>query len=237
MDGAGALQEVIHGERQLVLPDGVALQASCWRPRQGGPWPALLMRQPYGRPLASTMVYAHPAWYAAHGYLVVVQDVRGCGDSGGSFRLFANEARDGSCTMAWLRTQPECNGRIGCYGFSYQGLTQLLWDGPDGPDCTAPAMAGLSLQHHWCRDGRADWWVLGLAWALSWRQQPVSGAGTAGPTAASAKPFTAGIFLKRGGAFSSRRTPRITCCAGGRATGKHPWRLQDWMPCCGAPCS
>ena len=157
---------MIHGQRRLVLPDGVALEASCWRPRQGGPWPALLMRQPYGRALASTMVYAHPAWYAAHGYLVVVQDVRGCGDSGGSFRLFANEARDGSCTMAWLRAQPDCNGRIGCYGFSYQGLTQLLWDGTDVPDCTAPAMAGLSLQHHWCRDGQADWWALGLAWAL-----------------------------------------------------------------------
>ena len=157
---------MIHGQRRLVLPDGVALEASCWRPRQGGAWPALLMRQPYGRALASTMVYAHPAWYAAHGYLVVVQDVRGCGDSGGSFRLFANEARDGSCTMAWLRAQPDCNGRIGCYGFSYQGLTQLLWDGTDVPDCTAPAMAGLSLQHHWCRDGQADWWALGLAWAL-----------------------------------------------------------------------
>ena len=166
MGAAGTLHDVIHDQRQLVLPDEVALQASCWRPRHGGPWPALLMRQPYGRALASTMVYAHPAWYAAHGYLVVVQDVRGCGDSGGSFRLFANEARDGSCTLAWLRTQPDCNGRVGCYGFSYQGLTQLLWDGPDVPDCTAPAMAGLSLQHHWCRDGQADWWVLGLAWAL-----------------------------------------------------------------------
>ena len=157
---------MIHGQRRLVLPDGVALEASFWRPRQGGAWPALLMRQPYGRALASTMVYAHPAWYAAHGYLVVVQDVRGCGGSGGSFRLFANEARDGSCTLAWLRAQPDCNGRVGCYGFSYQGLTQLLWDGADVPDCTAPAMAGLSLQHHWCRDGQADWWVLGLAWAL-----------------------------------------------------------------------
>ena len=166
MDTLAALGEVIHGQRQLVLPDGVALQASCWRPRHGGPWPALLMRQPYGRDLASTMVYAHPAWYAAHGYLVVVQDVRGCGGSGGRFRLFASEARDGSCTMAWLRAQPDCNGRIGCYGFSYQGLTQLLWDGPDVPDCTAPAMAGPSLQHHWCRDGQADWWALGLAWAL-----------------------------------------------------------------------
>ena len=166
MDSVGELDDVIREQRQLVLHDGVVLEASCWRPQHGGPWPALLMRQPYGHALASTMVYAHPAWYAAHGYLVVVQDVRGCGDSGGRFRLFASEASDGGCTIGWLRAQPDCNGRIGCYGFSYQGLTQLLWDGSDVPDCTAPAMAGLSLQHHWCRDGQADWWVLGLAWAL-----------------------------------------------------------------------
>ncbi len=207
MDGAGALQEVIHGERQLVLPDGVALQASCWRPRQGGPWPALLMRQPYGRPLASTMVYAHPAWYAAHGYLVVVQDVRGCGDSGGSFRLFANEARDGSCTMAWLRTQPECNGRIGCYGFSYQGLTQLLWDGPDGPDCTAPAMAGLSLQHHWCRDGRADWWVLGLAWALQLAAAACQRRGDGGAYSRIRKALHSRDFLEEGWGLLQQADP------------------------------
>ena len=124
------------------------------------------MRQPYGRALASTAVYAHPAWYAAHGYLVVIQDVRGCGDSEGVFRLFVNEARDGSETLAWLKRQPDCNGKVGCYGFSYQGLSQLLWQGPDVPLCTAPAMAGLDLQQHWCQDGAAQWWSLGLAWAL-----------------------------------------------------------------------
>jgi len=166
MDGTSTLHGVIHGQRRLQLPDGVSLQSSCWRPRRGGPWPALLMRQPYGRDLASTLVYAHPSWYAAQGYLVVIQDVRGCGDSGGQFRLFTHEAHDGAHTITWLRAQPDCNGRVGCYGFSYQGLTQLLWDGPEVPDCTAPAMAGPSLQHHWCRDGQADWWILGLAWAL-----------------------------------------------------------------------
>ena len=158
----GAVQE----QRQLRLADGTYLVASCWHPAAGGPWPALLMRQPYGRAIASTVVYAHPAWYAARGYLVVIQDVRGCGDSGGTFRLFANEAQDGSETLAWLRAQPDCNGKVGCYGFSYQGLSQLLWDGPDVPDCTAPAMAGLDLQQHWCQDGAAPWWCLGLAWAL-----------------------------------------------------------------------
>ncbi|MEY3962940.1 MAG: hypothetical protein RLZZ106_195, partial [Cyanobacteriota bacterium] len=39
------------------------------------------MRQPYGRAIASTVTYAHPQWYAQHGFAVVVQDVRGRGDS------------------------------------------------------------------------------------------------------------------------------------------------------------
>ena len=46
-----------------------------------GPWPTLLMRQPYGRDIASTVVYAHPVWFARHGYHVVIQDVRGRGGS------------------------------------------------------------------------------------------------------------------------------------------------------------
>ena len=84
------------------------------------------MRQPYGRDIASTVVYAHPVWFARHGYNVVIQDVRGRGDSEGEFYPFRNEGRDGAETIAWLRTRPESNGRIGMYGFSYQGMTQLL---------------------------------------------------------------------------------------------------------------
>jgi putative CocE/NonD family hydrolase len=88
--------------------------------------PTLLMRQPYGRDIASTVVYAHPVWFARRGYNVVIQDVRGRGGSEGEFYPFRHEGRDGAETIAWLRSRPECNGRIGMYGFSYQGMTQLL---------------------------------------------------------------------------------------------------------------
>jgi putative CocE/NonD family hydrolase len=63
--------------------DGVALACRIWLPAGPGPWPALLMRQPYGRAIASTVTYAHPQWYGSHGYAVVVQDCRGWGDSAG----------------------------------------------------------------------------------------------------------------------------------------------------------
>jgi predicted acyl esterase len=156
----------------MVCDDGVALATRFWRPPQGqGPWPALLMRQPYGRRIASSVVYAHPRWYAAHGFLVVVQDVRGRGDSGGRFGGFAQEAGDGRCAVRWLRRHPACNGRVGTYGFSYQGLSQLLigvgaQQEADLPDALAPAMAGLDERRHWAAEGGAHWWAPLVGWGL-----------------------------------------------------------------------
>ena len=109
------------------------------------------MRQPYGRDIASTVVYAHPVWFARHGYHVVIQDVRGRGDSEGEFYPFRHEGRDGAETIRWLREHPESNGKIGMYGFSYQGMTQLLAaaEQPEGLVCIAPGMTAHDLYHGW----------------------------------------------------------------------------------------
>jgi putative CocE/NonD family hydrolase len=124
------------------------------------------MRQPYGRDIASTVVYAHPVWFASHGYNVVIQDVRGRGDSEGDFYPFRHERKDGAETIAWLRTRPECNGKIGMYGFSYQGATQLLAaaERPEGLLCIAPAMTATDLYAGWFYHQGA----LRLASALGW---------------------------------------------------------------------
>ena len=90
------------------LERGVRCRMSGWRgagfrsllSRRPGPHPTLLMRQPYGRDIASTVVYAHPVWFASHGYNVVIQDVRGRGDSEGEFYPFRHEAR------RWRRDDP-----------------------------------------------------------------------------------------------------------------------------------
>ena len=152
----------------MRCPDGARLATRLWIPSGGGPWPVLLMRQPYGRAIASTVTYAHPRWYAERGFLVAVQDVRGRGDSDGEFRGFAGEAADGAAAVRWARGLPESSGRVGAYGFSYQGLSQLLnsGSGSDLPDGLAPAMAGLDEAAHWAAEGGAHWWGLGLAWGL-----------------------------------------------------------------------
>jgi putative CocE/NonD family hydrolase len=151
------------------MSDGVHLVSDHYYPPEAGARPTLLMRQPYGRDIASTVVYAHPAWFARHGYNVVIQDVRGRGDSEGEFYPFRHEARDGAETIAWLRARDESNGRIGMYGFSYQGATQLLAaaEQPEGLVCISPGMTTCDLYHGWFyRQG-----ALRLASALGWGLQ------------------------------------------------------------------
>ena len=152
----------------MLTPDGVSLASRVWSPPGPGPWPVLLMRQPYGLAIASTVTYAHPSWYSRQGFLVVVQDVRGRGDSGGAFGGFRQEAADGAAAVTWARNLPGSNGKVGTYGFSYQGLSQLLnsGEGTSLPDCLVPALCGLDERLHWASEGGAHWWGLGLGWAL-----------------------------------------------------------------------
>jgi putative CocE/NonD family hydrolase len=155
---------------RCTLSDGVTLVSDHYYPSVAsagdGPWPTLLMRQPYGRDIASTVVYAHPVWFARHGYHVAIQDVRGRGDSEGEFYAFRHEGRDGAETIAWLLKHPASNGRIGMYGFSYQGSTQLLAavENPEGLICIAPHMTAADLYHGWFYHQGA----LRLASTLGW---------------------------------------------------------------------
>src|SRR5580704_14523728 len=154
---------------RCTMSDGVILVSDHYYPPEPGPQPTLLMRQPYGRDIASTVVYAHPVWFASRGYNVVIQDVRGRGDSEGEFYPFRNEGRDGVETIVWLRTRAESNGRIGMYGFSYQGMTQLLAAAqqPEGLVCIAPGMTAHDLYQGWFYHQGA----LRLASSLTWGMQ------------------------------------------------------------------
>jgi putative CocE/NonD family hydrolase len=156
------------------MRDGVELVSDHYYPPQcdlpePNRQPTLLMRQPYGRDIASTVVYAHPVWFARHGYNVVIQDVRGRGDSQGDFYPFRHEGADGADTIAWLRARPESNGRVGMYGFSYQGMTQFLAaaEQPEGLQCISPGMTACDLYHGWFYQQGA----LRLASTLGWGLQ------------------------------------------------------------------
>jgi uncharacterized protein len=146
----------------------ITLEADVYYPQGEGPFPVLLMRQPYGRAIASTVVYAHPRWYASHGYIVVIQDVRGRGSSGGEFDLFRHEAEDGYATVQWAASLPQSSGAVGMYGFSYQGMTQLYAAArrPPALKAIAPAMVGYDLYADWAYENGALPLQIGLGWAL-----------------------------------------------------------------------
>jgi putative CocE/NonD family hydrolase len=158
-------------DASLVLPDGARLAGDLYRPEGPGHFPVLLMRQPYGRRIASTVVIAHPSWYAAHGYIVLVQDVRGRGDSGGTFRILSDDIADGAASLAFAADLPGSTGQVATYGFSYQAMTQLmalagaLRAGTKTPDAIAPAMGAWSVRDDWAYEGGCFRLAGGLGWA------------------------------------------------------------------------
>lgn len=148
--------------------DGVRLDADVYYPDAAGSFPVLLMRQPYGRAISSTVVYAHPTWYAAHGYIVVIQDVRGRGTSAGEFHLFTHEIADGFDAVQWAANLPGSTGDVGMYGFSYQGMTQLYAAiaQPTALKALCPAMLGYDLYTDWAYEGGAFCLQANLGWAI-----------------------------------------------------------------------
>lgn len=152
----------------LIVRDGVRLDADIYTPDVPGEFPVLLMRQPYGRKIASTVVYAHPRWYAAQGYIVVIQDVRGRGTSQGEFKLFEAEQADGLDAIAWAAQLPQSTGVVGMYGFSYQGMTQLYAASqqPEALKTICPAMIAYDLYQDWAYENDAFCLAANLGWAI-----------------------------------------------------------------------
>jgi hypothetical protein len=126
------------------------------------------MRQPYGRKIASTVVYAHPRWYAEQGYIVAIQDVRGRGTSEGEFDLFTHEVEDGFDAVNWAAQLPGSNGNVGMYGFSYQGMTQLYAaaNRPPALKAICPAMIAWDLYADWAYENGAFCLQANLGWAI-----------------------------------------------------------------------
>lgn len=111
------------------MRDGVTLAADHYQPT-GDVAGTLLVRCPYGRRFPFSLVFGRI--YAARGYRVILQSVRGTFGSGGVFEPMVNEAADGADTVAWLRTRAWFTGSFGTIGLSYLGFTQwaLLADPP-----------------------------------------------------------------------------------------------------------
>ncbi len=106
---------------KIPARDGVKLNATVFTPHsQKEPLPVIFTFTPYiGDSYTDRAVY-----FAKHGYVYALVDVRGRGNSGGEFEPFANEGKDGYDVVEWLAKQPYCNGKVTMWGGSYAGFDQ-----------------------------------------------------------------------------------------------------------------
>jgi uncharacterized protein len=119
----------------LPMPDGVGLATDLYLPPGGGPFPAVLLRTPYGAGERS----AQGEWFAARGYAAVLQNVRGTGGSGGRFVPLVQERPDGLATLDWIVAQSWSDGRVALWGPSYSGHAALVLAASGHPAVAAVA--------------------------------------------------------------------------------------------------
>jgi uncharacterized protein len=127
------------------------LRADVWRRPDVPPGPAILLRTPYGKEQAVPVAILDPAQAADAGFAVVVQDVRGTGQSGGEFEPFLREGPDGADTIAWVASQEWCDGRVVTTGMSYPGILQWLAAGerPEALRALAPTITTDDAGEGW----------------------------------------------------------------------------------------
>jgi uncharacterized protein len=105
---------------KIPMRDSIKLNATVYKPKGVGPHPVIFSMTPY---IADT--YHNDAYYfAQNGYVFVIVDVRGRGNSQGKFTPLLQEAKDGYDIVVWLARQPWSNGSIAMYGSSYDGYNQ-----------------------------------------------------------------------------------------------------------------
>src|SRR5260370_33414006 len=109
----------------LAMRAGVKLAADICRPTQSGQlvdrkFPVILMRTPYNKENSAQSANS----FVPHGYVVVLQDVRGRYKSEGHWRPHYDDPNDGFATAQRIGPQSWCDGAIATTGSPYAATTQ-----------------------------------------------------------------------------------------------------------------
>jgi putative CocE/NonD family hydrolase len=160
----------------MKASDGTELATDVYRPAANHAqplqrWPVLLHRTPYDKAEPATIAIALAL--ARHGYVVVVQDMRGRHHSHGVFsKYYAIDAHDGFEAIEWAAQLPYANGKVGMYGTSYAAHTQA-----DAAKLNPPHLATLvinmgGMSNAWDHSVRNDG-AFELGRQLSWAWQQI----------------------------------------------------------------
>jgi putative CocE/NonD family hydrolase len=174
MNNDASAQYELAVDRAVMIPmtDGTRLAADIYRPRAEGRFPAIVERTPYNREESVILRTQTPQFFAARGFVFVVQDVRGRFGSEGSWYPFRDDGwgkvRDGFDTIAWVASQPWCSGKVATAGGSYAGQTQMFLapTRPPALTCCFVREAASNLAEQWCYRGGAFEWGFNLDWML-----------------------------------------------------------------------
>ncbi|MDQ6672775.1 MAG: CocE/NonD family hydrolase [Chloroflexota bacterium] len=157
---------VLARDVRVPMRDGVTLAADIYRPaRDGEPlagvWPTVLGRTSYGK--AAPWLWVEPVanFFTPRGFVVVVQDMRGRGNSGGTGEYFhaatPKDGFDGYDTVEWIAQQPWSNGRVATVGSSHGAIVQTAMALKRPPHLTAiwPDVGPINSYAHQAREGGA----------------------------------------------------------------------------------
>ena len=156
---------------EITMRDGTILRHNMTRPDIDGKFPVLLERSPYNKEGGSENGVGSPEFFAARGYVVIIQDVRGRFASDGDFYPFKDDGngpnKDGYDTVEWLAKQDWSTGKIGTIGGSYSGATQYRNAISNPPNVKAMFVRESSADYseEWVYRGGAFELGFNLGWA------------------------------------------------------------------------
>lgn len=154
-------------EARVAMRDGTTLATDVFALDDGRPRPVLLVRTPYSRADARSAL--DPVSRARAGWAMVIQDVRGLGDSEGEFDPFLQEIADGEDTIEWCASQGWSDGRVAMCGGSYLGATQWLAATTRHPalKAIAPTFTASDYRDGWTYEGGAFAHGFVTSWATN----------------------------------------------------------------------
>jgi putative CocE/NonD family hydrolase len=140
---------VVELDQWVAMRDGTKLATDIYRPDDNRRHAVLVHRSPYAKANPAAVLDLLVA--VRHGFVVVMQETRGCRASEGNFTPFHHEAQDGYDTIEWAAVQSWSTGAVGAFGASGNGATavQAAIAAPPHLRCLAAVHTGFNPYEGW----------------------------------------------------------------------------------------